>query len=170
MKNQDTQLGKRSHKVAFSNEANGNEENKESALFSNKRLNSGNEENSVKVEKLYRAAIDGDFSRIYDLMKKGIDLNIKDVNDNTVVHIAAFNGHIKAITTLIKLEAKLDIQNKDGNIPLYLASSKGSVEAVNALRKNLNLQNKYDLYIKKPKSYIINKNYYSKANTSLRMC
>jgi ankyrin repeat protein len=59
-----------------------------------------------------------DFKFVYCLLKKDIDLDIKDKNNFTPLHLAVLKGRYEIVKLLLEKGANLNIQNDDGYVPL----------------------------------------------------
>jgi len=74
---------------------------------------------------LVRALIDG-----------GVDVNYRNANGNTALHLAALNVSSQLFNELRKLGAKLDVVNDDGETPDYIAVKNGLVTVIHNLSNN----------------------------------
>lgn len=52
-------------------------------------------------------------------MHQGVDVNLRDQNGNTALHIACQNGAKKMIKVCLKHHANLDAQNRQGQTPCH---------------------------------------------------
>ncbi|XP_055296767.1 ankyrin repeat domain-containing protein 29-like [Sitodiplosis mosellana] len=99
-----------------------------------------------------------------ELIKNDAEINLKNIESNTVIHYAAANGHGKIVDELLKNNAFLiqigrakvvdelmkhssdvNLQNMNGDTALHIAAQKGHSSIVTALLKNdanVNLKNK----------------------------
>jgi ankyrin repeat protein len=72
-----------------------------------------------------------------------INVNIRDHDDKTPLHMAAIMGYFNVVKTLIKFGSDVNAQDKRGNTPLHVATtSKIAKELVNVGAK-VNSRNKY---------------------------
>ncbi len=79
------------------------------------------------------AAKKGEEQQIKNILKNGVDVNIKDKEGWTALHQAAFNGHIKIAKYLIQKYADVNAKEVDGWTPLMLASVNGHTKLVKLL-------------------------------------
>ena len=78
-----------------------------------------------KKEEFFRAAAYGDTAKIKKLIKKGIDVNIRNANGWTALMEASKNGHESVVILLLKNGAKVNIKNYGGGTALIWAASNG---------------------------------------------
>ena len=84
--------------------------------------------------KLLAAVNNIDGSKVQQLLDEGADINAKDTDDNTPLHIAARFGCIPIIHTLLQnKKIQVNLKNKTGQAPLYLAAQNNYADAVKAL-------------------------------------
>ena len=62
-----------------------------------------------------------------------IDVNARDLNRRTSLHIASFHGHADIITSLVAYGAEPEIEDPRNRSALHFAAMKGHLAAVNAL-------------------------------------
>ncbi|CAK9258269.1 unnamed protein product [Sphagnum jensenii] len=96
------------------------------------------DENNDKNTPLQLAAEGGHVDVVQLLLERcsTLDLEVKNVHGNTLLHQATKNGHDKVVKALLDhaaTEFDLDDENKDGNTPLHLAAKEGHVEVVRVL-------------------------------------
>ena len=53
------------------------------------------------MNELFKAAQSGDLARVTELLARGADLTIKDINGYTALHCAADKGHAGVVTGFI---------------------------------------------------------------------
>ncbi len=87
-------------------------------LVSTAQLDSPNASGSAP---LHFAAQYGQDSALADLLKRGANPLVRDVDGNTPLHLAAQNGHAFAVDRLISQKAGLNSRNLEGNTPLHVA-------------------------------------------------
>jgi ankyrin repeat protein len=67
------------------------------------------------------------------LLEHGANVNAKDVDHWTPLHLAAENGHFELCRTLLENNADLNAQTSDGETPLHRTSVKGRVDIARLL-------------------------------------
>lgn len=81
-----------------------------------------------------------------NLIDKGVDLNLRDANQQTALIYAAYSGCRKTFEEILdKGGIDLDVQDHDGRTPAIHAAQNGNIEIVNALIKagaDLNIKDK----------------------------
>ncbi|XP_055296762.1 putative ankyrin repeat protein RBE_0317 [Sitodiplosis mosellana] len=83
----------------------------------------------IEPKPLHAAVLDGHEDIAEDLIKNGVHLNIKNNDENTVLHLAVAED--------------VDVENKDGDTALHIAVEKGYKKIVRKLLRyaNVNVQN-----------------------------
>ena len=88
-------------------------------------------------KRLLEAAKNGNIDAIRALIAEKVDLNARDEEGYTALHLAAYNGHVEAVRALVKVvgDEIIDIQNSKDRYytPLHYASRMGHAEVVTAL-------------------------------------
>ncbi|KAK2164054.1 hypothetical protein LSH36_69g01014 [Paralvinella palmiformis] len=92
---------------------------------------------------LLRACEEGNISIVTNVLDKGTDVNVTDVDDCTPLQVASANGQEHVVRLLLMRGAALDQANSFGWTPLLLAARHGHVSVVELL-----LQNQADLNAK----------------------
>jgi ankyrin repeat protein len=82
---------------------------------------------------VYYAASRGDLTKMEELVRKGIDVNLADAQGRTALHYAAQGGHKDVVELLFAENASVDAKDKDGKTPLELAASQRHSEVVKLL-------------------------------------
>jgi ankyrin repeat protein len=82
---------------------------------------------------LFGAASSGALDLILFLVEKGLQLDIKDLSGDTLVHIATEHDQKKILEYLIKKGVSVCVPNKRGITPLHLAVSKCNCAAAKLL-------------------------------------
>lgn len=59
------------------------------------------------------------------LIEKGSEINAKDDDGNTPLHIASYGDSFKILKSLLKHGSNVDIQNNFGDVPLFYAANHG---------------------------------------------
>ena len=95
--------------------------------------------NSSEQNSLHDACLKGDIEAVRSLIATGADVNLKDHNKLTPLHIACFIGSENIADLLIKNQANINIDITEKPIvesPLHLASLKNHHEIVRLLLEN----------------------------------
>eukprot|EP01132_Coremiostelium_polycephalum_P002243 gene2243-2765_t len=88
------------------------------------------------------------------LKKNTININQKNINGSTPLHLAVFWNHFKILQLLLKYNANLDIKNNKGRTPLSLACHYGNEEIAKFLAEKMHIDVK-KLKIKNNKQKIL---------------
>ena len=86
-------------------------------------------------EELISAVSKVQLSKVKDLINRGADVNTKDKNGKTILHIAIENNYEDIVKFLIQNKADVNIKDNDGNTPLHLAVKNGNDFIVKLLLK-----------------------------------
>jgi ankyrin repeat protein len=86
---------------------------------------------STEEMSLHELAKKGEVKKIQQL--EVIDLEARDQENNTILHIASYNGHETLVEYLLNKGANTDAKDNDDRIPLHLASQLGHVKVVKQL-------------------------------------
>lgn len=70
---------------------------------------------------------------VKDFLKKGANVELKDVKGNTAVHFAAISGSADALEALSAFRANFDQRNSDGQNPFHVAAHAGKSKIVKFL-------------------------------------
>lgn len=82
---------------------------------------------------LLEAARGGDVAQVQHLLASGVDVDVRDENDNTALHLAAGYGYTELARLLVHSGADVDARGRIGNTPLHLAAQEGYLEIVRLL-------------------------------------
>jgi ankyrin repeat protein len=85
---------------------------------------------------LHKAVLCQQLEVAHVLIDKGADVNMKDSNGNTALHVVAKEGIIGAVKFLVEKESSISAANGNGDTPLHVAAKNGKLEAVKYLMKN----------------------------------
>ncbi|MDV6248809.1 ankyrin repeat domain-containing protein [Wolbachia endosymbiont of Zaprionus taronus] len=80
------------------------------------------------------------------LIKGKAEINAKDNQERTPLHLSIQIGRTDVVNTLIDKKAEINAKDRQGRTPLHWAASKGGIEVVNALIEkgaDVNAVNKY---------------------------
>jgi ankyrin repeat protein len=87
---------------------------------------------------IHEAASDGDIRAIEWLVGRAADVNAKNNNGDTPLHLAAYYGYVPAMELLVGRGANVNARNKDGwlfgKTPLKIAIEQNETEAADWLR------------------------------------
>jgi ankyrin repeat protein len=87
----------------------------------------------VRKEQPFQAARSGKINIIKDLLEKGADVNARDNDDKTVLHLAAENGYMDVVEYLLEKGINVDAKDDQGRTALDLANKFGHTEGANAI-------------------------------------
>ncbi len=94
---------------------------------------------SKSEQEQYEAFSKANIQELNNLIKAGANVNVKDNNGNTPLHVAAGYRRVDATEALIKAGANVNVKDSNGNTPLRVAvneiSSMHNVTAVDQLVK-----------------------------------
>ena len=68
-----------------------------------------------------------------DMLKQGLDVNLRDAKGNTLLMIAAYQGRAETVAMLLKAGAQVDLRNEKGQTPLGGVAFKGHVDIARML-------------------------------------
>jgi uncharacterized protein len=84
---------------------------------------------------LVDAAKKSDAATVRDLLKKGVDVNIRDIDGTTALFWAAYENNSETAELLIRAGADVKAANRYGVAPLYLACVNGNAVLIEMLLK-----------------------------------
>jgi pectate lyase len=90
----------------------------------------------AKIPNLYSAVQLGDLGRVKAFLEQGLDINAKDKDGRTALHIAVSNKGIEVAKLLIEKGANVDTKNNKGYTPLYSAIWNNDPNMVDLLVRN----------------------------------
>jgi ankyrin repeat protein len=87
------------------------------------------------VDSLYRAAGNGDTSRVLTLLDGGVDVNARTSDDSYALNRAAVYNQAEMVALLLERGADPNVQNSEGDTPLICATkyAGGHAETVKEL-------------------------------------
>ncbi|MDR1290234.1 MAG: ankyrin repeat domain-containing protein [Planctomycetaceae bacterium] len=85
---------------------------------------------------LHRAAENGDFEVVKNLVEQGADVNENNKSDRTPLFGAAKSGNLEVVKYLLEQGANVNAIDKNGEFPLFYAAQSGNLEVVEYLVKN----------------------------------
>ncbi|MEO0536270.1 MAG: ankyrin repeat domain-containing protein [Cyanobacteria bacterium P01_A01_bin.123] len=109
--------------------------------YSRENLNQPGENSDSALMKITR---DGNLAWIKELLRAGVDVNLKNNDGNNALWFACFGNFYEAIDLLIAANIDIDNQNGNGATALMYAASSGKLEVLQQLLKygaNTELQN-----------------------------
>lgn len=86
--------------------------------------------------RLIGAASDGDIKAIQEMLKAGVDVNVRDWDELTALIPAASSGHLEICKLLIEKGVDINAKDKDGITALMEASIMGHTKVVEFLLEN----------------------------------
>ncbi len=86
-----------------------------------------------KSFQLYVACVNGDSTKVKQLIKYGVNLNKRDSSGRTLLHDASIRNHFDIIKTLVQNGANVYVKDSRGRTPLMYASAKGHYDIVKYL-------------------------------------
>lgn len=95
-----------------------------------------NEEDIDPGVRLMYAANEGDLDGIKELLDSGVDVNFRDADDRTALHVAACQGFSNVVKLLIENEAQVDPKDRWGSTPLSDAIHYKNHDVVKLLEKH----------------------------------
>jgi ankyrin repeat protein len=107
-------------------------------LISDLKLNNLELETAMSnksAQVLFKAVIDGHLPVARKLIANGLDINSRDSDRNTALHVAAITGQADAAHDLIRLDADIDSRNSDLKSPLHFASMMNETYVIKKLIK-----------------------------------
>lgn len=92
----------------------------------------------MKENEFFNAAIKGDIEEIKQLLVTGLNIESRNQNGKTALHLACENGHLDVVKELIKMGAQIEctviLFGESINItPALLAASRGHLELLKYL-------------------------------------
>lgn len=82
---------------------------------------------------IYQAALEGNLSRVLEMLQEGFDVNKTDQDGRTALMYAAFNGYTEIVKILLEKKAMVDIRDQGGKTALMFAASGPFPETVSLL-------------------------------------
>ena len=79
------------------------------------------------------AAMEGDVSMIQGLLEKGVDIQAREEEKNTALHLATRNGKEAAVRLLLRKGADIEATNQKGETALHLAAGSGQERLIQML-------------------------------------
>lgn len=89
--------------------------------------------NGPLPETLLTAVESDNIATVRTLLNRGTELNIKNNDGNTALHLAALRGYIAIVKILLEKGVEINAKNNWGETALYLATSKGDAATVQEL-------------------------------------
>lgn len=83
---------------------------------------------SVDNKKLFDVIKRGDIEKFRNYKKRGIDINIRNEDRDTLLLVASRHGHLEIVKELIQAGVDVNICDKHGDTPLHLACCGGGVD------------------------------------------
>ena len=89
-----------------------------------------------KSKALFEAINSGNTEKVYELINSGINVNSRDIFENTPLHKAAAVGNIDMVSFLISQGADVNAKNKTGYTPAFAAINAGKTNILRILAEN----------------------------------
>lgn len=91
---------------------------------------------SDRLDEIFRiACISNDRERVINLIQKGVNVNSRDQNGDTPLHLAVYYNNVEVVKILIRYGANPRIKNRQGFSSIDIARDKGYVEIYRLLTK-----------------------------------
>ena len=91
---------------------------------------------TTQPARLLHEAGRGDAATVVRLLRDGADVDARDHEGRTALHVAAHAGNMEAVEFLILYGADVNARQRDGRDPLHHAAAMGRLGAVNLLIAN----------------------------------
>ena len=91
------------------------------------------ENNDIKIEDFYQSIIESDYEKLYQLIEKGGNVNLKDENEWTPLMFATKNNDAQAVEILLMNGADIDALNERKQTALMIAAYYNAGAAGNEL-------------------------------------
>jgi pectate lyase len=91
------------------------------------------------ISSIHTAAVVGDLARVRAFLENGIDINVKDNQGNTPLHLAAQGGHREVVEFLLSKDSDVNTRRTGypaGDTPLHTAVRAGNIDIVELLLRN----------------------------------
>ncbi len=96
-------------------------------------------------ETLFRAVKIGDAQAVKAIIRAGADVNARDGDGYSLLHVAALGDNKEIIEIFIKAGISVNVKDKCNNIPLHMAAARGSKKIIETLIRSgadVNTRNK----------------------------
>ena len=90
-------------------------------------------EQTLQSVSLFKAALEGDLSKVSEMVQQGSDVNQTDQDGRTALMYAAFNGHAEVAKILLAHKTDVNLRDPEGRTALMFASSGPFPETVKLL-------------------------------------
>ena len=91
------------------------------------------EEAAEFAEQVFDVARRGDAAMLAALLAKGLPVNLRNHNGDTLLMLSAYHGHAEAVKVLREFKADPQIANDKNQLPIAGAAFKGNLAVVKAL-------------------------------------
>lgn len=96
-----------------------------SKAISNEMKKQSNSKAKSPPPSLFKSVRRNEITKVKELIDAGADINARDKNDLTPLHIAALKGHDELAEVLIQAGADVNAENEHGVTPLHAAALRG---------------------------------------------
>lgn len=94
-------------------------------------------ENGADISATLFAAVDKGSSNVTNtLLRKVTNINLTNINGDSLLHIAATKGHVNIVNDLLEKGANINAMNSNGFSPLYVAAQNSHAEIIKILIDN----------------------------------
>ena len=103
---------------------------------------------AMSDEEFVELCKDGKSTEAEEALRNGANVNAKDEDGRTALHLAAFNGHADIVEALLRHGADVNAKDKDGYTALHWAATLGHAEVAGRM-STLRTRTAIQLYIRR---------------------
>ena len=93
----------------------------------------GTPDQTLLPEAAAELARQGKAAELSELLKQGLDVNLRDAKGNTLLMLSSYHGKTEIVRILLKSGATVDLRNEKGQTPLGGVAFKGYAEIATLL-------------------------------------